>query len=138
MYRHMGVRRVGVFFFGMPTNVATADNRCRRAYRQEGKDARAHCGTEKCLTTKSDMDKSRKAERVEVNKSGRSVGVIGTDGKLIAFYPASIGRTEKPVRSVNSTRVIITIRRRTESDRTPHCPTWPEQPGGRRSRGRRT
>ena len=49
MYRHMGVRRVGVFFFGMPTNVATADNRCRRAYRQEGKDARAHCGAEKLL-----------------------------------------------------------------------------------------
>ena len=40
-----------------------------------------------------------KAERVEVNKSERSVRVFGTDEKLIAFYPASIGSTEKPAPS---------------------------------------
>jgi lipoprotein-anchoring transpeptidase ErfK/SrfK len=44
-------------------------------------------------------DSSRKAESVEVDKSERSVRVIGTDGKLIAFYPASIGSTEKPAPS---------------------------------------
>jgi lipoprotein-anchoring transpeptidase ErfK/SrfK len=48
---------------------------------------------------KSSADASRKAERVEVDKSERSVRVLGTDGKLIAFYPASIGSTEKPAPS---------------------------------------
>ena len=60
------------------------------------------------ISTKTATEASRKAERVEVHKSERSVRVVGRDGKLIAFYPASIGSTEKPapsgkfvVRSVN-------------------------------------
>jgi peptidoglycan hydrolase-like protein with peptidoglycan-binding domain len=60
------------------------------------------------IPTKTATEASRKAERVEVHKSERSVRVVGRDGKLIAFYPASIGSTEKPapsgkfvVRSVN-------------------------------------
>jgi lipoprotein-anchoring transpeptidase ErfK/SrfK len=48
---------------------------------------------------KTTADPSRKAGRVEVDKSERSVRVLGTDGKLIAFYPASIGSTEKPAPS---------------------------------------
>ena len=36
---------------------------------------------------------------MEVNKAERSVRVFGTDEKLIAFYPASIGSTEKPAPS---------------------------------------
>ena len=51
------------------------------------------------ISTKAAMDASRRAERVEVKKSERSVRVIGADGKLIAFYPASIGSTEKPAPS---------------------------------------
>jgi lipoprotein-anchoring transpeptidase ErfK/SrfK len=51
------------------------------------------------VSTKTATDASRKAERVEVNKRERSVRVIGTDGKLIAFYPASIASTEKPAPS---------------------------------------
>jgi lipoprotein-anchoring transpeptidase ErfK/SrfK len=51
------------------------------------------------ISTKTGMDGSTKAERVEVNKAERSVRVFGTDGKLIAFYPASIGSTEKPAPS---------------------------------------
>ena len=34
--------------------------------------------------------------RVQVNKTERSVRVLSEDGKLIAYYPASIGSTEKP------------------------------------------
>ena len=48
------------------------------------------------------------AARVEVDKSARAVRVFSKDGKLLAFYPASIGSSEKPapsgkfaVRSVN-------------------------------------
>lgn len=48
------------------------------------------------------------AARVEVDKSARAVRVISKDGKLLAFYPASVGSSEKPapsgkfaVRSVN-------------------------------------
>ena len=51
------------------------------------------------ISAKGDIDAFRKAERVEVNKSERSVRVIGGDGKLIAFYPASIGSAEKPAPS---------------------------------------
>jgi lipoprotein-anchoring transpeptidase ErfK/SrfK len=51
------------------------------------------------ISAKGDMDAFGKAERVEVSKSERSVRVIGKDGKLIAFYPASIGSAEKPAPS---------------------------------------
>jgi lipoprotein-anchoring transpeptidase ErfK/SrfK len=40
-----------------------------------------------------------KAERLEVDKTARTVRVFGHDGKLIAYYPASVGSTEKPAPS---------------------------------------
>jgi lipoprotein-anchoring transpeptidase ErfK/SrfK len=40
-----------------------------------------------------------KAERVEVDKSARVVRALGPQGQLLAFYPASIGSTEKPAPS---------------------------------------
>lgn len=39
------------------------------------------------------------AGRVEVDKAERAVRVFDRDGKLMAFYPASIGSTEKPAPS---------------------------------------
>jgi lipoprotein-anchoring transpeptidase ErfK/SrfK len=38
----------------------------------------------------------RQGIRVQVSKTERAVRVFGEDGRLIAFYPASIGSTEKP------------------------------------------
>jgi hypothetical protein len=76
------------------------------------------------IPTKTAAEASWKAERVEVHKSERSVRVVGRDGKLIAFYPASIGSTEKPAPAASSwfaastsTRVIITIRSMPSRDR---------------------
>jgi lipoprotein-anchoring transpeptidase ErfK/SrfK len=40
-----------------------------------------------------------KAARIEVDKADRSVRAFDKDGKLIAYYPASIGSTEKPAPS---------------------------------------
>jgi lipoprotein-anchoring transpeptidase ErfK/SrfK len=40
-----------------------------------------------------------KAERVEVDKAARVVRALGPHGQLLAFYPASIGSTEKPAPS---------------------------------------
>ena len=37
--------------------------------------------------------------RVVVDKAGHAVQAFGADGKLVAFYPASIGSTEKPAPS---------------------------------------
>ncbi len=37
--------------------------------------------------------------RIEVNKSERTVRVLGEDGRQIAFYPASVGSEEKPAPS---------------------------------------
>jgi lipoprotein-anchoring transpeptidase ErfK/SrfK len=42
---------------------------------------------------------SQKAARVEVDKRERAVRVYGEDGSLLAYYPASIGSTEKPAPS---------------------------------------
>jgi lipoprotein-anchoring transpeptidase ErfK/SrfK len=42
-----------------------------------------------------------KASRVVVNKSERSVRVLGSGGSLIAYYPATIGSAEKPAPSGN-------------------------------------
>ena len=39
------------------------------------------------------------AARVVVNKANHSVQVFGTDNRLLAFFPASIGSTEKPAPS---------------------------------------
>ncbi len=38
-------------------------------------------------------------ERIEVDKGGRNVRAFGKDGKLVAYYPASIGSAEKPAPS---------------------------------------
>jgi lipoprotein-anchoring transpeptidase ErfK/SrfK len=40
-----------------------------------------------------------RAERVEVDKRARVVRALGPQGQLLAFYPASIGSTEKPAPS---------------------------------------
>jgi lipoprotein-anchoring transpeptidase ErfK/SrfK len=40
-----------------------------------------------------------KVGKLEVDKSRKSLRVLGTDGKLIAMYPASIGSEEKPAPS---------------------------------------
>jgi lipoprotein-anchoring transpeptidase ErfK/SrfK len=40
-----------------------------------------------------------KVERIEVDKSSRDVRAFGADGKLLAYYPASIGSAEKPAPS---------------------------------------
>jgi lipoprotein-anchoring transpeptidase ErfK/SrfK len=37
--------------------------------------------------------------RVEVDKTNDAVRAYGTDGKLVAFYPASVGSTERPAPS---------------------------------------
>ncbi|HEX2215610.1 MAG TPA: L,D-transpeptidase [Xanthobacteraceae bacterium] len=42
---------------------------------------------------------SAKAARLEVRKAEKSVRVFAEDGKLIAFYPATIGSEEKPAPS---------------------------------------
>lgn len=47
---------------------------------------------------KSD-DKPKKVTRIEVDKSSRQVRAFDSDGKLRAFYPASIGSEEKPAPS---------------------------------------
>ena len=40
-----------------------------------------------------------KLGKIEVNKSAKIVRALGTDGKVIAVYPASIGSEEKPAPS---------------------------------------
>ena len=47
----------------------------------------------------SEGNEKGKAERVEVNKTERAVRVFDREGKLLAYYPASIGSTEKPAPS---------------------------------------
>ncbi|MGH1591656.1 L,D-transpeptidase family protein [Methylobacterium phyllosphaerae] len=46
-----------------------------------------------------DLPQEPKVERIEVDKSSRDVRAFGADGKLIAYYPASIGSAEKPAPS---------------------------------------
>jgi lipoprotein-anchoring transpeptidase ErfK/SrfK len=45
---------------------------------------------------KNQNSDKRRGIRVQADKGDRSVRVFGEDGKLIAYYPASIGSTEKP------------------------------------------
>src|SRR4051794_15894842 len=40
--------------------------------------------------------KNAKTSRIEVDKKEKAVRAFGNDGKLVAFYPATIGSTEKP------------------------------------------
>lgn len=47
------------------------------------------------LSRMSDEEK-RKVERVTIDKAGRSLQAFDKDGRLLAFFPASIGSTEKP------------------------------------------
>ena len=49
-----------------------------------------------------------KVARIVVDKPDRSVEAYGADGKLLAFYPASIGSDEKPAPSVTLTVVHVT------------------------------
>jgi lipoprotein-anchoring transpeptidase ErfK/SrfK len=53
--------------------------------------------------------KGPKAERVEVDKAARVVRAIGPQDKLLAFYPASIGSTEKPAPSGHFTVKSISL-----------------------------
>ena len=46
-----------------------------------------------------DLPQDPKVERVEVDKQSRDVRAFGADGKLLAYYPASIGSSEKPAPS---------------------------------------
>lgn len=46
-----------------------------------------------------DLPQEPKVERIEVDKTSRDVRAFGADGKLLAYYPASIGSSEKPAPS---------------------------------------
>lgn len=46
-----------------------------------------------------DLPHEPKVDRIEVDKTSRDVRAFGADGKLLAFYPASIGSSEKPAPS---------------------------------------
>jgi len=46
-----------------------------------------------------DLPQEPKVERIEVDKTSRDVRAFGADGKLLGYYPASIGSTEKPAPS---------------------------------------
>lgn len=51
------------------------------------------------MGTGKEMRRDPQVERIEVDKGSRDVRAFGKDGKLIAYYPASIGSTEKPAPS---------------------------------------
>lgn len=46
-----------------------------------------------------DLPEEPKVERIVVDKSSRDVRAFGADDKLLAYYPASIGSSEKPAPS---------------------------------------
>ncbi|MCJ2085221.1 L,D-transpeptidase [Methylobacterium sp. E-005] len=46
-----------------------------------------------------DLPQDPKVERIEVDKKSHDVRAFGSDGKLLDYYPASIGSTEKPAPS---------------------------------------
>ena len=54
-------------------------------------------GTDK--PTGKELRRDPLVERIEVDKGSRDVRAFGKDGKLLAYYPASIGSTEKPAPS---------------------------------------
>jgi lipoprotein-anchoring transpeptidase ErfK/SrfK len=45
------------------------------------------------------VDEEGRADKVEVDKKSKTVRALGTNGKLLATYPASIGSQEKPAPS---------------------------------------
>jgi len=49
-----------------------------------------------------DLPQDPKVEHIEVDKDSRDVRAFGADGKLLAYYPASIGSSEKPAPSGNT------------------------------------
>jgi lipoprotein-anchoring transpeptidase ErfK/SrfK len=63
-----------------------------RSSRTDGRRTRA-------ATTGAAAGEPVKAARVVVDKSERSVRVLGSGGSLIAYYPATIGSAEKPAPS---------------------------------------
>ncbi|MGC5777226.1 L,D-transpeptidase family protein [Methylobacterium sp. NFXW15] len=50
-----------------------------------------------------DLPQDPKVERIAVDKTNRDVRAFGADGALIAYYPASIGSSEKPAPSGETT-----------------------------------
>ncbi|AWN38739.1 L,D-transpeptidase [Methylobacterium radiodurans] len=46
-----------------------------------------------------ELPQEPKVERIEVDKTSRDVRALDKDGKLVAYYPASIGSAEKPAPS---------------------------------------
>jgi len=46
-----------------------------------------------------DLPQDPKVEHIEVDKDSRDVRAFGAEGKLLAYYPASIGSSEKPAPS---------------------------------------
>jgi lipoprotein-anchoring transpeptidase ErfK/SrfK len=50
-----------------------------------------------------DLPQDPKVERISVDKTNRDVRAFGADGKLLAYYPASIGSSEKPAPSGETT-----------------------------------
>ena len=69
----------------------------KEARRDEGKSAEAKdSGGEASDPTERD---TKTVTRIEVDKESRNVRAFDKDGKLVAFYPASIGSEEKPAPS---------------------------------------
>ena len=69
----------------------------KEARRDEGKPAEAKdSGGEASDPTERD---TKTVTRIEVDKESRNVRAFDKDGKLVAFYPASIGSEEKPAPS---------------------------------------
>ncbi|GJE62077.1 hypothetical protein MPOCJGCO_4206 [Methylobacterium trifolii] len=54
-------------------------------------------GTDK--PTAKDLPREPKVQRIEVDKGSRDLRAFDRDGKLVAYYPASIGSGEKPAPS---------------------------------------
>ncbi|GJD35289.1 L,D-transpeptidase [Methylobacterium aerolatum] len=50
-----------------------------------------------------DLPQDPKVERITVDKTNRDLRAFGADGKLLAYYPASIGSDEKPAPSGETT-----------------------------------
>lgn len=58
-----------------------------------------HPGDKITVVNIADNRTSQQAARIEVDKSRQTVKAIAQDGKLIAFYPATVGSEEKPTPS---------------------------------------
>jgi lipoprotein-anchoring transpeptidase ErfK/SrfK len=78
-------------------NVAReTDRRPREADRRGRRDANTGASQNTGTGQEGPNGNGAKAARVEVNKTERSVQVFATDGSLLAYYPASVGSSEKP------------------------------------------